>query len=139
MKLSSQKITQMKSSLRLLLVFFSVAPSLLLAQAPDTTAMWPNGTELDFGYYEARGVERIDSLVLRNVTAEPFIIENIRASCGCTAVDWPKEPIEPASQVSIPVAFRCTKGGYVERHLDVYLSHLQKRERIYVFADCPSR
>jgi len=113
--------------------------STALRAQSDTTALWPNGTELDFGYYETRGVERIDSLLLRNVTEESFIIENIRASCGCTAVDWPKEPIEPGAQVNIPVAFRCTKGGYVERHLDVYLSHLAKKERIYVVADCPVR
>jgi len=123
------------SLLSLLLLF----PVILVAQATDSTSMWPNGTELDFGYYETRGVERFDSLILRNVTEEPFIIENIRSSCGCTAVDWPRDPIEPGAVVSIPVAFRCTKGGYVEKHLDVYLSHLEKRERIYVLADCPTR
>ena len=129
----------MKSSLRLRLLLLTITPTLLFAQVTDTSAMWPIGTELDFGFYETRGVERKDSLILRNITEKPFIIENIRASCGCTAVDWPKEPIEPGAQVYVPVVFRCTKGGYVERHLDVFLSHLQKRERIYVFADCPKR
>ncbi len=110
-----------------------------MAQSEDSTSMWPNGTELDFGYFESRGVERFDTLVLRNVTEESFIIENIRSSCGCTAVDWPREPIDPRAEVAIPVAFRCIKAGYVEKHLDVYLSHLDKRERIYVIADCPAR
>lgn len=139
MRLKLTEVTPVKLSLFFIFIFcWALLPNTLGAQT-DTTALWPNGTELDFGYYEQRGVERIDSLLLRNVTEEAFIIENIRASCGCTAVDWPKEPIEPGAEVNIPVAFRCTKGGFVERHLDVYLSHLPKKERIYVIADCPVR
>ncbi len=110
----------------------------VLAQA-DTSAYWPDGFELDFGIIDERGVEHYDSLRLYNPTSEPFVIENIRPSCGCTAVDWPNTPVEPGMSVPIPVAFRCTKGGFVERHLDVYLSHLRDRERIFVLADCPER
>ena len=121
------------------ILFLLVCVTALNAQTIDTTTLWPNGTELDFGYYESRGVERFDSLLLQNNTDTPFIIENIRSSCGCTAVDWPLEPLEPGARIYIPVAFRCTKGGYVEKHLDVFLSHLAKRERIYVLADCPAR
>jgi len=106
------------------LIWLALSPLSVFAQTLDTTALWPNGTELDFGYYEARGVERVDSLLLQNNTEAPFIIENIRSSCGCTAVDWPREPIEPGKRIQIPVAFRCTKGGFVEKHLDVYLSQL---------------
>ncbi|MFK8056134.1 MAG: DUF1573 domain-containing protein [Saprospiraceae bacterium] len=129
----------MKSSTLLLALCCTLVPAFLPAQVTDSTALWPNGTELDFGFFEARGVERFDSLVLQNITDEPFIIENIRSSCGCTAVDWPREPLEPGAIIRIPVAFRCIKSGYVEKHLDVYLSHLEKRERIYVIADCPAR
>ena len=111
----------------------------VLAQADDSNALWPGGDVLDFGSFDARGVERVDSIELRNATGAAFAIENIRASCGCTAVDWPAAPLAPGESVYIPVAFRCTKGGYVERHLDVYLSHLRGRERLYVIADCPRR
>ena len=126
--------------LRLSQVTTVFALGMLLANgAIAQDAMWPGGTALDFGSFEQRGVERVDTLVLFNDTDEAFVIENIRPSCGCTAVDWPVAPISPGEKVGIPVAFRCTKGGEVERHLDVYLSHLRSRERIYVYADCPLR
>jgi hypothetical protein len=122
-----------------LMIFMGLSLQSVLAQTETASDLWPFGTELDFGYFETRGVERIDTLVLYNPDTLAFVIENIRPSCGCTAVDWPERPIEPGEYISIPVAFRCTKGGYVERHLDVYLSHLSSRERIYVLADCPER
>lgn len=131
---------KVRLKLSILLFLLALSPAIFFAQTfSDSTSMWPNGTELDFGAFESRGVERFDSLVLRNITDQPFIIENVRSSCGCTAVDWPREPIEPGAVVRIPIAFRCIKGGYVEKHLDVYLSHLAKRERIFVIADCPAR
>jgi len=111
----------------------------LLGQSGQVSEMWPDGDVLEFGSFSERGVERLDTLALYNPTEAPFVIENIRPSCGCTAVKWPQEPIEPGTTAKIPVAFRCTKGGAVERHLDIYLSHQRKKERIYVYADCPLR
>ena len=112
---------------------------LLAGAALSQNPYWPDGDELDFGTLDARGVERVDTLTLFNPDDEAFVIENVRASCGCTAVDWPRAPISPGERARIPVAFRCTKGGSVERHLDVYLSHRRKRERVYVYAECPTR
>ena len=123
----------------LALLFLTSAAQVLAQAEPDSLVAWPGGMERDFGELSERGVERYDTFFLQNPTEEAFIIESIRPSCGCTAVDYPKEPIEPEEVVAIPVAFRCTKGGYVERHLDVWLSHLRTRERLYVIADCPRR
>ena len=98
---------------------------------------WPGGIEIDFGEIAKRGEEHYDTLLLHNPTQEAFVIENIRQSCGCTAVDWPNTPIEPGQTIPIQIAFRCTKGGYVERHLDIFLSNSREKNRIFVLADCP--
>jgi len=122
----------------LALLMFCVTASAVLAQ-DQMEDYWPQGGSLDFGTFAERNVERVDTLILRNPTDQPFSIENVRASCGCTAVDWPKGAVAPGEVVEIPVAFRCTKGGEVERTLDVYLSHLRGKQRIYVYASCPRR
>lgn len=110
-----------------------------LAQNTIEAGLWPAGEELDFGVLESRA-EVVDTLWLSNPTEEAFAVEAIRASCGCTAVEWPSEPIAPGATVAIPVAFRCTGGrGEVRRHLDVWLSHLRRPERVYVYAECPRR
>lgn len=115
-----------------------LAGSAALAQN-GSAALWPRGTRLDFGELATR-VEATDTLWLTNPRSAPFAVETIRASCGCTAVDWPAAPVSPGDTVAIPVAFRCTRGGGpVERHLDVWLTHLHRPERIVVAAICPPR
>ncbi len=44
-----------------------------------------------------------------NVGKEPLIIQNVRASCGCTVPIWPKEPIMPGQKGKITVEYN-TKG-----------------------------
>ncbi len=39
----------------------------------------------------------------------PLIINDVRASCGCTIPEWPKDPISPGSSDKILVRFN-TKG-----------------------------
>ena len=110
-----------------------------LAQDLPPEALWPRGAEVDFGALATRA-EVIDTFWLANPTAEAIVIETVRPSCGCTAVEWPRVPLEPGALAPIVVAFRCTRGeGPVRRHLDVWLSHLRRRERLYVYADCPPR
>ena len=130
-----------RCALPLSLLLCAALPAGLRAQDSGAEAdpYWPRGNTLDFGAVDARGVERYDTAWLANPTEAPFVIENVRPSCGCTAVAWPRGAVAPGALVGIPVAFRCTRGGYVERHLDVWLSHLRGRERVTVVADCPPR
>ncbi len=44
-----------------------------------------------------------------NTGAFPLIINDVRASCGCTIPEWPKDPISPGSSDKILVRFN-TKG-----------------------------
>lgn len=105
----------------------------------ESAARWPAGKRLDFGEVVTR-TEVVDTIWLSNPGPVPFAVETIRASCGCTAVDWPAAPLNPGDTVAIPVAFRCTRGaGPVRRHLDVWLSHRRRPERIDVVAVCPRR
>ena len=36
---------------------------------------------------------------------EPLILSNVKASCGCTAPSWPKDPILPGKESSILVTY----------------------------------
>lgn len=39
----------------------------------------------------------------------PIVIHNVKASCGCTKVEWPKKPVMPDERAKIVVHFH-TKG-----------------------------
>lgn len=40
-----------------------------------------------------------------NTGDEPLVLSNVAVTCGCTATDWPREPIAPGEEESITVQF----------------------------------
>jgi hypothetical protein len=40
-----------------------------------------------------------------NTGKEPLILNNVRASCGCTTPSWPKEPVLPGKEGTILVTY----------------------------------
>jgi hypothetical protein len=75
------------------------------------TAAKPNGPILtfeknthDFGdIYQGDKVEQIFKFT--NTGNEPLIITNIQVTCGCTAPEWPRNPIPPGGKGEIKIAF----------------------------------
>lgn len=45
------------------------------------------------------------SFEFTNTGSEPLIISDVKASCGCTTPEWPKEPIAPGAKHSIKAKF----------------------------------
>ena len=45
----------------------------------------------------------------KNAGEFPLIINNVGVSCGCTASEWPREPVAPGDTSSIKIKFN-TKG-----------------------------
>lgn len=58
----------------------------------------------DFGTIEQGQVVRYD-FSFTNTGDGSLIITNVKASCGCTVADYPKEPIAPGAGGVIPVEF----------------------------------
>lgn len=61
-------------------------------------------SEHDFGTIEQGQVVRYD-FSFTNTGDGNLIITNVKASCGCTVADYPKEPIAPGEGGVIPVEF----------------------------------
>ena len=41
----------------------------------------------------------------KNTGTEPLILSNVITSCGCTATEWPREPIAPGASAAINATF----------------------------------
>ena len=63
-------------------------------------------TTYDFGA-NPQGTPVSCEFVFKNVGTEPLVLQNVKASCGCTTPFWPKEPIKIFS-IAIN-GRRCTK------------------------------
>ena len=55
------------------------------------------------------GADATFDFVFTNEGKEPLIIQDCKASCGCTTPDWPKAPVLPGQRSKITVKYD-TKG-----------------------------
>ncbi len=43
-----------------------------------------------------------------NIGNEALILSDVRTTCGCTAPEWPREPVAPGATASVKVVFNST-------------------------------
>jgi hypothetical protein len=64
---------------------------------------------------------------IRNTGDKPAVIYNVASSCGCTDVQWTKEPLMPGKTGTISVTYSNDEGAYpFDKNLTVYLSDIKK-------------
>lgn len=64
---------------------------------------------------------------LTNKSGKPAVIYNVISSCGCTDVEWTKEPIMPGSTGKISATYSNDEGPYpFDKSLTLYLSDVKK-------------
>ncbi|HKC67901.1 MAG TPA: DUF1573 domain-containing protein, partial [Bacteroidia bacterium] len=61
-------------------------------------------TKKNFGFIK-KGEEVKLSYQFTNTGNEPLIIDEAKAQCSCTTVDWPRQPIAPNGTGTIEVIF----------------------------------
>jgi len=107
-------INSMTYVLSLCFVFFatSVVP-------PDSPVEWLGETTVDLGDL-TRGKDQPYTFRFRNLTADPIIIDNVRAGCGCTATDWENQPVLPGEEGSIKVTYDAMNAGYFRKYVKVF-------------------
>ena len=67
------------------------------------------------------------SFTIRNKGSKPAVIYNVVSTCGCTDVEWTKEPIRPGGSGKITATYSNDEGAYpFDKVLTVYLSDVQK-------------
>ena len=58
----------------------------------------------DFGELP-EGPQATHEFKFKNTGTEPLIISNVKASCGCTTPNWPKEPVAPGAESVITATY----------------------------------
>mgnify|MGYP005841969959 CR=1 FL=1 len=62
----------------------------------------------------------------------PLVLNNVRASCGCTVADWPKEPIEPGKSGSIKVKYNTAIMGSFNKSITVNSNAVNSMVRLSI-------
>jgi hypothetical protein len=80
-----------------------------------------NKSLIDLGKIELNSTHKIE-FVLENRYIKPLLIENVIATCGCTAVEWDRDPIKAFGKTIIRVNYNATVKGYFYKKILVLLS-----------------
>lgn len=68
-----------------------------------------------------------------NAGTEPLILSNVLTTCGCTASDWPREPILPGDLALLKVTFNSAgKIGVQNKIITIVSNATNPRERIRI-------
>lgn len=86
----------------------------------------------DFGEL-AEGPKVTHEFKFTNVGKEPLVIDNVRASCGCTTPDWPREPIAPGESDVITVIYNTKKRlGPFNKAVTITSNAYMPTKRLYI-------
>ncbi|MGK7390484.1 MAG: DUF1573 domain-containing protein [Candidatus Cyclobacteriaceae bacterium M2_1C_046] len=124
----------MKKILLTLFALFTVAS--LYAQEPIKQENGPILTfekdTHDFGdIYQGDKVKH--TFTFENTGNEPLIITNVQVTCGCTATEWPRDPIAPGQSGDITIQFDSTgKIGRQNKVITVVSNALNRQNRVTI-------
>lgn len=98
---------------------------MLNAQTTETTVPEVKGeitfvnVEHDYGVveYNANGTCEFE---FTNTGKVVLTLNNVQASCGCTAPEWSKEPIKPGEKGKITVKYNTMIPGVFQKQIRVY-------------------
>jgi len=98
----------MKKIATFLILLFATFSSFAQNDRPNAPVFKFNEETHDFGNLK-EGIEASFDFVFTNTGKEPLLIQDCKASCGCTTPDWSKAPVLPGQKGKITVKYD-TKG-----------------------------
>lgn len=106
---------------------------------PNAAATMPTmdfkDTTHDFGTIKEGEIVTYD-FEFTNNGKNPLIISNATGSCGCTAPDYPREPVPPGKTAKINVEFRSAgKFGHQEKSVTLVTNSKRGIHMLYITAE----
>ena len=94
----------------------------------DNKVITVDKTLHDFGTINSADGPKSATFVVTNNTDTPILITSARASCGCTAPDWTKTPIEPGKTCNVIAKYDPRNQlGPFEKTITIYTSSTPDR------------
>lgn len=89
----------------------------------------------DFGTIHEGEVTEYD-FSFKNTGKTPLVISGANGSCGCTAPDYPKEPVQPGQSGVMKVKFHSAgKEGHQEKSVTINTNSKRGVHMLYIKAD----
>lgn len=91
-------------------------------------------SEKSFDFGEITQGEKVEHVFeFENTGNEPLILSDVRTTCGCTAPEWPREPIAPGKTGRLKVVFNSAgKMGMQNKVITVMSNAVNNPERVKI-------
>jgi hypothetical protein len=104
-----------------ILLFIGI--SLLFGQpgnpdTPEKTVPEWKQTKHDFGEIEYNKPVKAE-FIFKNPTLDPILVSSVKASCGCTVADYPKNPVKPGESAKVTVTYNARNVGRFKKSVRV--------------------
>lgn len=111
-----------------ILLFSSIVLFISLSFAQNTEEPLPaknsyisfKSVVYDFGTLEY-GAEASGEYIFKNISKETVKLTNVKASCGCTGTEWPREEIKKGKKGTIAVTYDTKRVGKFHKTIYVYV------------------
>jgi hypothetical protein len=88
------------------------------AQTVKNDSIIFNKTVHEYGTIE-KGSDGSCVFTFTNKGNKPLILNNVRASCGCTVPEWPRQPVPPGEKGEIKVKYNTNITGNFNKSIRV--------------------
>lgn len=94
-----------------------------------------NEKSIDFGDI-TQGDKVEHTFVFNNTGDTPLVISNVAVTCGCTAPNWPKQPIAPGASGELKVVFNSAgKMGKQNSVVRIYSNASEPIEKVSLISN----
>lgn len=90
-------------------------------------------TTHDFGKINEADGRVTTVFTFRNEGMSPLVLNNVRASCGCTTPKWTKEPVEPGQEGQITVTYNPNgRPGHFQKTITVTSNAKETTAKLFI-------
>lgn len=80
-----------------------------------------NTEKYDFGKIK-QNVPVTTEFTITNLSNKPIVIEDVKASCGCTTPEIPKEPIAPNASTKLKVGYNAAALNFFDKPITIKIA-----------------
>ncbi|MBN8676998.1 MAG: DUF1573 domain-containing protein [Chitinophagales bacterium] len=101
------------------------------SEAPGSIVEWKTEKDHDFGKMKR---DHPQTFVFKfvNTLNEPFFIENVRTTCGCTAATWTEGMINGGQSGEITIEYDAYQRGSFQKKIRVFFNKQRKPEILWI-------
>ena len=101
-----------------------------LSTGKEASVVWDKKTH-EFGTLK-QGEPQTAVFKMTNKGGKPIIITNAEGSCGCTNIEYPKQPIKPGETISIKAIYDAEELGEFNKTVTLTMNIEDSRQILYI-------